>query len=683
MKLDSKTSVFNMGDTSIRVKQVVEVNKIILQQLNEFMQSDTIWNSNKDEQENFYRNFIKEIVRIETEDNIELFSDFKRLKNYQQPSDSKKGLRGRTLTNALVKSGLINSQRQLSEVGQNYLEESLKTSDAVEELLAFSEDNLVYFRQYLKLRIYSADSNSYFYNFRFALKFLARHNNVPQNDFLTIIESIRPEQSESELNNLIENYSKVTEEEMLFDDFYKENFAYALRSKEEIDEVKKMFKEENFSDENFILYFPNAKSSHTSLLYKEFVLALINFKKDPSNENLKQLIKLSRDSKIKKAFSSGKLPFKIERNATPESFSFTNAESKLLSDDNFDIYLEFVFSKHNDLIREYSDMCRRAFQITGAISFENGLVNLNNKWILNPLIEILGNQFSLSGEDSYENYEENLNSPWFKDFSTMEILNITTEQYDSLIQNIALEFNETEISKIPELIIEKREQEYRKYIYEHFPKEKVMKILHNISVRNDYNVFEEVTDNATIPTIFEYMLTITWFYISKDKGFYLHKSFGVSLDGNKLPLSHKAGGAGDIEIHGRDYSLLIEGTLMDRNTQRRGELEPVIRHSINFSLDCVPNKTNTIFIANELDNNVLNIFRATQFITLNGTLDSSEEVQGLNIFSFTTHEIINILNHDIDDIKILDTINNNLDPEPIIIGNNWRNSIVEQILSTP
>ena len=155
MRLDSKTSVFNMGDTSIRVKQIVEINKIILRQLNNFMQPGVIWNSNKEKQESFYKDFIKEITKIEDKDGIELFYDFRRLKNYEVPSDSKIGLRGRTLTNSLVKSGLINSERNLSKVGLNYLFDNLKDIDPIEELFSFSPDNLVYFRQYLKLRIKS------------------------------------------------------------------------------------------------------------------------------------------------------------------------------------------------------------------------------------------------------------------------------------------------------------------------------------------------------------------------------------------------------------------------------------------------------------------------------------------------------------------------------------------------
>ena len=33
MKLDNQQSIFNMGDTSIRVKQFVEVNKLILKHI--------------------------------------------------------------------------------------------------------------------------------------------------------------------------------------------------------------------------------------------------------------------------------------------------------------------------------------------------------------------------------------------------------------------------------------------------------------------------------------------------------------------------------------------------------------------------------------------------------------------------------------------------------------------------
>lgn len=36
MRLTSESAIFNMGDTSIRVKQVVDVNKVILKELETF-----------------------------------------------------------------------------------------------------------------------------------------------------------------------------------------------------------------------------------------------------------------------------------------------------------------------------------------------------------------------------------------------------------------------------------------------------------------------------------------------------------------------------------------------------------------------------------------------------------------------------------------------------------------------
>lgn len=681
MQLDNKNSVFNMGDTSIRVKQTVEVNKIILKHLNDFLSTDVLWNKNKDAQEDFYRSFINEIVKIEENDGVELFTDFKRAKNYTPPKKNKVGLRARTLTNALVKIGLIDSNRKTSEIGRNYLNNSLKEADKFENLLSLSSDNLLYLRQFLKLRIYSSDSNKYFYNFRFAIKFLSVNKDVPQDHFLKIVESIRPEQSNTELEKLIDTYREVSLGNISFDSYYSRNFINKLKSEEEIEAVKKMFSNKDFSDENFKIYFPNSKSGDTSLLYKEFVLTLMSFNQNHSVSELNKLKNLSKDPKIKKAFSGGKLPFVFTKPHSVNNFLRENKDNPLLSQDDFDIYLEFVFSKHNDLIKEYSDMSRRAFQITGIISFENKLANLTNEWIISPLLEIIGDKFELTGDSSYSEYEIDPNSIWFSDISTMEILNITESEYTKLMIKLASDFGEADISKIPQRIIEEREHEYRNFVYSNFPKEKVVDILRSISNRDDSYVYEKVTDTATVPTIYEYILTIAWFYLSKDKDYYLHKSFGVSLDGNKLPLVHQGGGKGDIEIISDRYSLLIEATLMDLSTQRRGELEPVIRHSINFAIENKEAETQTIFIANELDNNVLNIFRATQFIELNGTLETTKTINGLNIFALTTNEVIDMINSNIYDYDILRAINANLSESPEYIKNNWKLPILNSIFN--
>lgn len=392
---------------------------------------------------------------------------------------------------------------------------------------------------------------------------------------------------------------------------------------------------------------------------------------------LVEITKLSKDEKIKKAFGEGKIPFKFTKNNSVEEFIQNNISNPLLSGNGFQIYLQFIFSKHNDLIKEYSDMCRRAFQVTGLISFDNGLVNLNSKWIIAPLLELLGDKFKLTGDELYNNYELNSDSAWFSDLTTIEILNITHSEIQSLYNALGKKFGITDLSQVNKMIIDKREKEYRDFIESHFPISTVLTILKLIKQRDDEQVFKLVTENANVPTIYEYILTIAWYHLSQNKNFMIHKTFQVSLDGNKLPLTHRGGGAGDIEIINDEYALLIEATLMDMNTQKRGELEPVIRHSINFELS--NSGSQTIFIANELDNNVLNIFRASKFIQFNGTLNSGS-VDGLSIFALTTDELIQILISGITDIELLEKIKDSNYSEPTQIVNNWRASIISNIL---
>ncbi|PTI62092.1 AlwI family type II restriction endonuclease, partial [Staphylococcus shinii] len=205
MKLDSKKSLFNMGDTSIRVKRVLEVNKLILEVLTEFNIQGGVWSRNNVGQEQYYKMFITRVEKSEKEKNLKLFDEFSRMEDYKETS--RKGLRGRTNTNQVVKLGFFDSERKISAVGELYRNNNNKKSDELEILFGLTMDNLIYLRQLLKLRIYSHESNKYFYNFRFALSFLARYKDVPSKDFFKIVESIRPDTAELRINQILEGYN--------------------------------------------------------------------------------------------------------------------------------------------------------------------------------------------------------------------------------------------------------------------------------------------------------------------------------------------------------------------------------------------------------------------------------------------------------------------------------------------
>lgn len=274
--------------------------------------------------------------------------------------------------------------------------------------------------------------------------------------------------------------------------------------------------------------------------------------------------------------------------------------------------------------------------------------------------ELISEVLEISGEESYEEYENNIKSSFYQDICISDILDLSHSQVSEIQNQIAEEFGILDNSNIKQFVEDAQEREFRKFVEQEFDIAKVSKILSFISQKNDKKVQELVTDNALVPTIFEYILAIAWYYIS-DKKFQLRKSMQLTFSAYNLPLSHASGNKGDIEIEYNDKMLLLEATLMDKSTQKRGELEPVIRHSINLALST--NKPlQTIFVANEVDDNVVNIFRVTSFIQLNGTLTKGS-VKGLNIFALTIPEVINILDREVSEQKIFDNLDNFSDIE--------------------
>ncbi|STY62658.1 AlwI family type II restriction endonuclease [Mannheimia haemolytica] len=675
MRLRNEFSPFNMGDTSIRVKKQVDMYQFLLERLSRFHYADLDW-KDKDFQEEYYKYIHQEIIRLEQEDSVLLFENFNR--EYKVPEKDEIGQRARTLTNPLVKNGLLNSNRRLSEVGECYLNNSLIDADELEGLMTYDLNNLLYLRQYLKMRIYSPHTDRYFYNFRVAIKLSVFFEDIPKRDFLQIIESISPSMSEKDIEEVILDYETVANGEKSFDEYYFKHFSYPFIKDEKVLLARRMFVENDFSDEMFELCFPNGKSGKESP-YKEFVLSLIELVDNKTISSYENIKELSTRSDIKKAFSFNQLAFKFTKNENIDEFLERNKDSELLQKDHYAIFRQFTNSKRTDLIREYSDMCVRSFQATGIFSFDNGLVNLNYRWLFKSLLGVLGDRFKFCGEESYSNYEEDEESIWFKNISLIDIFQLNTIDVDNVLKSIQLEFGIGHLDELHSFIEIKKELEYKEFVDKKFPKKTVINILNEISNRNDKKVFELVTKNATIPTIFEYILTIAWYHLSKNKDYLLHKSFQLTLDGNKLPLAHRGGGAGDIEIISKDYALLIEATLMNSNTQKRGELEPVIRHSINFKLQNLGKQNiQSLFIANELDSNVINIFRAMQFVNLNGTIEKGE-VNGLDIFALTTKDLISILEKDFSDEYLLSTIRNNRMSKPMIVEHDWYDKVRNEI----
>ena len=672
MKLQNKDSVMNLGDTSFRRKNLLDDYKIMLQGITEQLEE---WSTKNSSQMTFYQYVAKSGLINDTfyGDYYSFISDkfkesiFEKYKNKKEVTDYKSLVkyfileqkkRGRTYTNALVKIGLVDEKRKITAVGEALLDGDTKQDD-IEKLFNLSADNIIFLRQLLKLKVYESEGENYIYPFRMGIYLLSKFDDIPQKEFCTILSLIRAGKTDEEYREILDKYKLVKSKNMSFG-------QYVSRYIQEENLEIKFEEKYRISKEKFEKYFLNRKSKDKIEDYFEFYEISLDFFENRNLEIYKKLEKISKKDSIKKAFGYNKVPFKFCKTLKEffEENKETMFEAKNIEEFNKLFYELFRDSKNYDLIFEYNDMTIRTFNLSGLISFENGLVNLSYKWLSkNIFSEIIGMK-KLNNEVVKDNFHKNI--------SFSEIFDLSEERIESFIEKLRKENNIPKEISIFEYFSNKIDKDFEKKLEERFSNDKVCSILNLFKNReNDEKISKEVTDNAKIPTIFEYMLAIAWHRIS-NKEFNLKKSLKLSLDGDGFPLSHAPGGDGDIIAEYSDFDVMLEATLMDKNTQKRGELEPVIRHATNLTIKNMEEnkKTYTFFVANELDMNVINIFRATSQIQLQSTQNREKYTNGIKIYSLTIDKIVYLLENNINYKYFLNRVFENYSKIEFI-GNNW------------
>lgn len=645
MKLGKEAQTFNLGDTSFRRKTLIDDYRTILPFLKETNLEFADWNN--EAQSEFYKKILTETEMLDRNDR----EDFAK--------------RGRTLTNALVKLGLVNGQRKLSKVALNWLKNDSQKADVVEKSLGIDSTNLLFTRQLLKLRVYASDQQSYFYPFRVGLELVKRYTNIPQTDFLTIIHLIQPDDSHDKITEIINGYNKVAANQNVFAEFLDFYFPEQLSEVH----VEELFAGHELNRYQFDNLFVNRKSSTVQTLYFDFVQKLLKFKKTKTEEALQGLIKISSNDKIKKAFGFSKSLF-VTKSKTIEEFLELNLDNPLLSDDDTQIYHQFVLSKKEDIVKEYRDMTKRTFNLSGLFDFSNGLVNSTNQ----KLCSIVFDTLVFAGKESYEDYEGNLvSSSFYQDLTISQILDLET---DRVVENLKHWLKIDDVSKLEITVANQKEQKFREFISKHFPKEKIIKLLPLFSTRQDDELKKQVSDVATVPTIYEYIVAIAWYHLSSEK-FSITKSLNLTLDGNMRPLSHASGGTGDIVIRYSDLTLMLEVTLMNSQAQKRGEWEPVLRHATNLTVEEYPKNVTTLFIADEFDDNTVNIWRAVASVPLKSS-KTGELADLVKIFPLSNQELLEMLINDRNEKSLLTAIDSSYE---VFSGNfnlGWRDDILSE-----
>ena len=200
---------------------------------------------------------------------------------------------------------------------------------------------------------------------------------------------------------------------------------------------------------------------------------------------------------------------------------------------------------------------------------------------------------------------------------------------------------------------------------------------------NDAKIKELVCPDSSVPTIYEYMVGIAWYYFS-GKRINLLQSFNLTLSANFEPLMPAGGGQGDIVIYEEDKVVMLEATLMNANSQKRGEWEPVLRHSANLKIEEESNNTGrdvtTFFIADTFDYNTINIWKAVSSVSLQSSVDKEKFTDNVIIMPISTNELVSLMDKSYDYDKIISKVRYLFNENRISFDLEWRKKFIDKIV---
>ena len=588
--------------------------------------------------------------------------------------------RARHYTSNLVKMGFTTTNRSITETGYSYLRGSV-VRDELEELLPLDNVNIALFRQLSKLKIFGSSNNGkrrFYSPFIMALILLLDNETIDEHSFEVVVQGLSPYSSDevkeairnneisiAELEESIRNIDITIPEELIG--------KYDI----DFDVFKNIFK-------------GSKKNDSISKLYYDFFSVLRDFRNNKNEETYVNLINcLDQDNiaSIYKAFGYGKAVFAAGNKGSRynlERFLERNANHPLLISEDFvsEFYTAYTRSKWIDGIREYSDTTIRLLSATGLFKFKN-LPELSYKEILSLIFDVeqlRQNVFGEMTDEEYTHYEETEDSYFGKNIPFVEIFNYSHDDISTITSKLEKLLGVSAVTDVKKFLNDQKNADFIAHINDKYPKEKIMELLPMFSDRKkDNQIKKEVNDAATVPTIYEYIIGIAWYYIS-NKEFDLYNSLNLTLNADFEPVIHAGGGDGDIVINYEEIIVMLEVTLMNKQAQKRGEWEPVLRHSLNLKAANEPKETVTFFIADELDYNTINIWRAVASVSLEST-NTHTKVDGVVIMPFTNKEILAFLEKDVYYKDVVKAVKDSFAKVPKITDVKWHEEIMSNLIS--
>ncbi len=618
-----KSYCWSLGTTSFRM---VEFNRKIEEQLkllNEFWHTPEYanenWSSNNAIQTAYY-NFIREQGFIE------------------EKEAPRKDKDARQKTSGLVDLGIIDNERRLTDAGRALLAIAESGNFSRDNILRIPADSYIYFKQLLKLSCPFETNNVRPY---MVLSYiLSEIGEINKSEFTYLLPlAINKEKTER-----IVNYIKaIRSNNATIDDA----IVSVISEMKNYQEAKKILTESSVIDDALIQEIGmNRKSRTYDIPYTKLYHTLRIFNATPNDESAIDLFN-AVDKISGKARTYWKMYlFNSVSRYTLEKTGIRNVKRNkaiLTIEDEISFKEEFFKLLHlfkaKSLLDDYYDLNKRYFKTSDTIIFQDDKVRFDiipNCYFALVKDSLLDMAFSESNNLEL-NCDLSVIGPAFA-VNQKQIFNKAEELYGVQVRSII---------DIQDFVERDRYDRLNQMIDTRFTDDVLIDLMTMFENRNDDDIQSIVTNNADVPTIFEYVLAIVWYKISGRQGKVL-EYMNLSLDADLLPITHATGGHEDITYkysattNYPAHTLLIEMTLASKTNQRRMEMEPVSRHLGDYMLAHRDGESYCLFATTFLHVNVTSDFRSRK-TTPYYSMDGSECVDGMKIIPFQTSEIKTII----------------------------------------
>lgn len=616
-----KRFCWSLGTTSFRTKNFNKTIELQLSLLDEF------WKINDNAIQNWSGNNILQ----------EKYYNFMKNKGFVDGDAGNKAKDAREKTSGLVDIGLISDDRRLTSAGKALLKISLKNDFSDNNIFRIAKDSYIYLKQMLKT--YDNINGKFVRQFVVLLYLLSELDYLTFEEFTYLLPLCTDKKN---TENIIGQIRKLRNGNLSVNDIIIERLMKMDNYKTGLD----LLINSNNIDEDIICTIGiNRKSRNYDKpyfpLYKELYKVFMQNDTSAVVDLFKATKKINIGTLWRNYLFDTISEIAIKNN--PDSHLKYTMFSNISDEYGFKevFYKVMHLLKARATLSDYKDLNIRYIKTTDIILFEDNTVKLDiiPKQFFNSVIKDLYNSaFAVS-----DKLEEDCD---FKEIDKCLVIDPKV-----IIQGINKELN-TKISDISEAYAILENVRYRRLhhlINNKFTDDKILILLDLFKKREDSKIIEMVTDNADVPTIFEYVLGILWYKISENKGKVLDY-MKLSLDADLLPKTHAAGGEADIVYEyeqAKEYpkhTLLIEATLADGTNQRRMEMEPVSRHLGQYLIKTGNLNSYCVFATNDLNINVISDFRGRKNNPYYDSRDYSKYVDGMKIIPLEIDELKVIIN---------------------------------------